>query len=329
MEDLSQLSEESKREQVREEMRRESRQPFDLGRGPVLRMKLLKLGEQEHVLLLTTHHIVSDGWSQGVFNREFAVLYEAYQEGRENPLKGLAVQYADFALWQRSWLEGGALDEGLKYWKEQLAGIPEQLELPTDRARPAVQTFAGGVWQERLGAEQVAGIKRVSRESQATLYMTLLAVFGVLLSRYSGQEDIVVGSPIANRQDAQLEEMIGFFVNSLVMRMRVKGEKSFRELLREVRGTALEAYQHQDVPFERVVEELSPERRLNTTPVYQVVFALQNTPSAGQKVKGLEIDGIAGEDAGRGSTWRCMRPSGGGRSNSRGYTTVICLTNGG
>ena len=254
------------------------RQPFDLGRGPVLRMRLLKLGEQEHVLLRTMHHIVSDGWSQGVFNRELTILYEAYREGRENPLKALAVQYADFAMWQRSWLEGGALDEGLKYWKEQLAGIPERLELPTDRARPAVQTFGAEVWQGGCRAELVAGLKRVSRESQATLYMTLLAAFGVLLSRYSGQDDIVVGSPIANRQEAQLEEMIGFFVNTLVMRVRVKGEMSFRELLGEVRGTALEAYRYQDVPFERLVEELSPQRSLNTTPVFQVVFALQNAP---------------------------------------------------
>ena len=200
----------------------------------------------------------------GVFNREFMVLYEAFREGRESPLKELGVQYADFAMWQREWLEGGALDEGLKYWKEKLEGIPEELELPRDHARPAVQTFGAEVCQVSLTKELTAGLKRISRESQATLYMTMLAGFAVLLSRYSGQEDIVVGSPIANRQEAQLEEMIGFFVNTLVMRVKVEREKSFRELLGEVRRTALEAYRYQDVPFERLVEELAPERSLNT-----------------------------------------------------------------
>src|SRR6266849_5275516 len=210
-------------------LRLERSQAFDLEGGPLLRMKLLKLGEQEHILLRTMHHIVSDGWSQGVFNREFMMLYEAYREGRENPLKPLAVQYADFALWQRNWLEGGALEQGLAYWKEQLAGIPERLELPTDRPRPAMQTFVAELCHVGLSKELTAGLKRVSQENQATLYMTLLSGLAVLLSRYSGQDDIVVGSPIANRQDAQLEEMIGFFVNTLVMRVRVQPRESFRE----------------------------------------------------------------------------------------------------
>ncbi len=292
LEDLSGKGEEEREERVKAAMREEASKPFDLSRGPVVRMSLLKLGEQEHVLLRTMHHIVSDGWSQGVFNREFMVLYEAFREGRESPLKELGVQYADFAMWQREWLEGGALDEGLKYWKEKLEGIPEELELPRDHARPAVQTFGAEVCQVSLTKELTAGLKRISRESQATLYMTMLAGFAVLLSRYSGQEDIVVGSPIANRQEAQLEEMIGFFVNKLVMRVKVEREKSFRELLGEVRRTALEAYRYQDVPFERLVEELAPQRSLNTSPVYQVGFALQNAPWAPQQMRGLEVESV-------------------------------------
>ena len=294
VEDLSELEEGAQQERIAAAMRREGEEPFDLARGPMLRMKVLKLGEQDHILLRTMHHIVSDGWSEGVFNREFEILYEAYREGRESPLKPLGVQYADFAIWQRSWLDGGALDEGLKYWKEQLEGIPERLELPVDRARPVVQTFAAEECHTVLSGEMTAGLKRVSQENQATLYMTLLAAFGVLMSRYSGQEDIVVGSPIANRQEAQLEEMIGFFVNTLVMRMRVEGGMSFRELLGEVRQTALEAYQYQEVPFERLVEELSPERSLNTTPVFQVSFAVQNAPWESQRMKGLEVEPVGG-----------------------------------
>ena len=296
LEDLSALDEAARWERVREEMRREGAQAFDLARGPLLRMKLLKLGEREHILLRTMHHIVSDGWSQAVFNREFAVLYETYREGRENPLQPLGVQYADFALWQRSWLQDGVLDEGLKYWKEQLAGIPERLELPADRPRPAMQTFGAETCHVTVDGEQVAGLKRLSQGNQGTLYMTLLAAFGVLLSRYSGQDDIVVGSPIANRQEAQLEEMIGFFVNSLVMRMRVKGGMSFRDLLGQVRRTALDAYDHQDIPFERLVEELSPQRSLDRTPVFQVSFALQNAPWVPAHLKGLEVEPVSGDE---------------------------------
>src|SRR6266852_8807825 len=190
----------------------------------------------------------------------------------------------------------GQLGHSLAYWKEQLAGIPERLELPTDRPRPAMQTFVAELCHVGLSKELTAGLKRVSQENQATLYMTLLSGLAVLLSRYSGQDDIVVGSPIAIRQDAQLEEMIGFFVNTLVMRVRVQPRESFRELLGQVRRTALEAYQHQDVPFERLVEELSPERSLSRTPVFQVMFAFQNTPSAPQQMEGLEVEPVRGDE---------------------------------
>ena len=182
------------------------------------------------------------------------------------------------------------MDEGLGYWKEQLARIPERLELPTDRSRRAVQTFEAEACHVMLSAEQAAKLKQVSRENQTTLYMTLLAAFGVLLARYSGQDDIVVGSPIANRQEEQLEELIGFFVNTLAMRLRLTPAMSLRELLAQVRQTALEAYRYQDIPFERLVEELSPQRSLNTTPVFQVGFALQNVPFVDQKLEGLEIE---------------------------------------
>ena len=283
LEDLRGLEEAEQSERVKAALQREGQEPFDLARGPLLRMKVLKLGEQEHILLRTMHHIVSDGWSQGVFNREFMVLYERYREGRENPLKVLEVQYADFAIWQRRWLESGALSEGLSYWKEKLQGIPERLELPTDRPRPVMQTFGAEACHVKVSAELTAALKQLSQENQATLYMTLLSGFAILLSRYSGQDDVVVGSPIANRQEEQLEELIGFFVNTLVMRARVKGGMSFQDLLSQVRATALEAYEHQDVPFERIVEELAPERSLNTTPVFQVVFALQNAPWVGRK----------------------------------------------
>jgi amino acid adenylation domain-containing protein len=294
LEDLSGEEESAQLERVREALRSEARLPFDLMRGPVLRLKLLRLGAQDHVLLRTMHHIVSDGWSEGVFNHELMVLYEAFGEGRENPLPPLSVQYADFALWQRKWLDGGALERGLSYWKQQLSGIPARLELPADRPRPAMQTFVGEACSMTLSAEQVAGLKRLSQDHQSTMYMTLLAVFGMLLSRYSGQDDIVVGSPIANRQDEQLEALIGFFVNSLVMRVRPRGEMSFRELLSQVRQTALAAYEHQDVPFERLVEELSPERSLNTTPLFQVIFALQNAPMGKQQLKQLEVNPVGG-----------------------------------
>ncbi len=296
VEDLTALDEEERQVRVLAGLREEASLPFDLGCGPLLRMKLLKLGERDYILLRTMHHIVSDGWSEGVFNRELAELYQAYCEGRENPLRPLSVQYADFALWQREWLEQEGLRGGLAYWSKQLAGIPERLELPTDRVRPPVQSFAAELCQVSLSREQVDGLKRLSQSQQATLYMVLLAGFGVLLERYSGQEEVVVGSPIANRQETQLEEMIGFFVNTLVMKVRVDEEKRIEELVAEVRRVALEAYEHQDVPFERLVEELSPERSLNTTPIFQVVFALQNAPWMPEQMKGLEVEPVTGDE---------------------------------
>jgi len=277
-------------------MRQEWEEPFNLATGPVLRMKLIKVSESDHVLLRNFHHIVSDGWSQSVFNREFMLLYQSFQQGRENPLPPLAIQYADFALWQRKWLDEDALARDVEYWKKQLQGIPEQLELPRDLPRQAMQTYKADYCSATLSMQQMNGLKQLSQANQSTLYMTLLAAFAVLLSNYSGQDDIVVGSPIANRREAQLEDLVGFFVNSLVMRVRLNPLQSFRELLAEVRKTALEAYQHQDVPFERLVEVLSPERNLNKTPIFQVVFALQNAPMGSQQLSGLEVERITGEE---------------------------------
>ncbi|MCA1702416.1 MAG: condensation domain-containing protein, partial [Actinobacteria bacterium] len=296
VEDLSVLDEAARPQRVAAALRWEWQEPFDLACGPLLRVKLLKLGAQEHILLRTCHHIVSDGWSQGLFNREFMLLYEAFRQGRESSLEPLAVQYADFALWQRAWLDEERLGSGLAYWKQQLADIPERLELPTDRPRPVMQTFAADLCSVTLPAQRLAALQRLSQENQATLYMTLLSAFAVLLHRYSGQDDIVVGSPIANRQEAQLEAMIGFFVNSLVMRVRVKADGSFRQLLSAVRSMTLDAYLHQDVPFERLVEELSPERSLNSTPVFQVVFALQNAAMEAQQLEGLKVEPVMGEE---------------------------------
>ena len=296
LEDLSGLREEEQRDRALEIMRREWEEPFNLATGPVLRMKLIKVSESDHVLLRNFHHIVSDGWSQSVFNREFMLLYEAFQQGRENPLRPLAIQYADFALWQRKWLDEDALARDVDYWKKQLQGIPEQLELPRDRPRQAMQTYKADYCSATLSGHQVNAVKQLSQANQATLYMTLLSAFAVLLSRYSGQDDIVVGSPIANRREAQLEDLVGFFVNSLVMRVRLNPQQSFQELLADVRKTALEAYQHQDVPFERLVEVLSPERSLNKTPIFQVVFALQNAPMGSQQLSGLEVERIAGDE---------------------------------
>jgi amino acid adenylation domain-containing protein len=292
VQDLSLLSEAEQQRQVMVFLNNEWREPFDLAHGPLLRVKLLKLAEEDHVLLRTFHHIVSDGWSWGVFMREFRDLYEAYLQGRENALPNLPLQFADFALWQTQMAREGLLDEDLRFWKEHLAGIPEELEIPRDRERPARQTFAADACAISLPAEKVTALKQCGR---STLYMTLLTAFAVLMHHYSGQDDIVVGSPIANRQDERLEGLIGFFANMLAMRVKVDPNASFRELLDQVREFALEAYRHQDVPFERVLEELSVSRSLNRTPVFQVIFALQNASSGLQELKGLKIEELGAE----------------------------------
>ncbi len=257
----------------------EAQRPFDLARGPLIRALLLRLDEEEHIALLTVHHTVSDGWSTGVFMGEMAALYEAFAAGKPSPLPELPIQYADFAVWQREWLQGEVLERQLAYWKEQLAGLPPILELPTDRPRPAFQTFRGDYQTFTLPEELTQAIKDLCQREGVTLFMTLLAAFQTLLSRYSGQDDISVGVPIANRTRAEIEGLIGFFVNTLVMRTKLDGNPTFREVLKRVREVALGAYAHQDLPFEMLVDALQPERDMSHSPLFQVAFALQSTPA--------------------------------------------------
>ncbi|HST60111.1 MAG TPA: condensation domain-containing protein, partial [Longimicrobium sp.] len=274
VEDLSELGDPDREAAVRQRAGEEARQPFDLAAGPLFRAVLLRLGAEEHVLLLSMHHVVSDGWSMGVLFRELSSLYAAYREGRESPLRELAVQYADYAVWQREQLDGETLDRQLSYWRERLAGAPSLLELPTDHPRPAVQTFQGAHEQVELSGELLERLQALGRSEGATLYMTLLSAFQVLLSKYSGSEDVVVGSPIAGRTRKETEELIGFFVNTLVLRTDLGGDPSFREVLGRVRGATLGAYEHQEVPFEKLVEELQPERSMSHSPLFQVMFTL-------------------------------------------------------
>src|SRR5579864_2257578 len=294
--DLSEYGETEQAQLVEAALQREWEIPFDLSRGPLLRFRLLKLGEQDHILLRTFHHIISDGWSHGVFSREFMRLYDAYCEGRENPLSPLPVQYADFTLWQRQCLTEEVLVGHLEYWKKQLLGAPGLLALPLDHPRPPRQTFAARRLATVMPSECAAALRRLAQSHDATLYMTLLSAFAVLLHRYTGEQDIVIGSPIANRQEAALEHLIGFFVNSIVIRMQVAPKATFQQILAKVRAVTLEGYTHQDLPFERLVAELSPQRSLNITPVYQIAFALQNAPLEAQLLKGLVIEPVRSDE---------------------------------
>jgi amino acid adenylation domain-containing protein len=279
--DLSALPEEVRGGQARRWSRGLALQPFDLAGGPLLRLGLLRQGEREHVLLLVFHHIVSDGWSFQVALAELRAIYTAFAQGLPSPLPELAVQYPDYSLWQREWLEGGALAEQLDWWKDELAGAPPTLDLPTDRPRPPVQTHVGATERIGLPPELAAGLSRVAMEAGGSSFMVLHAAFQILLYRYSGQNDILIGTPVANRTQQETEALIGFFVNTLVLRTDLSGDPDFRELLARVRRSTLGAYDHQDVPFDRLVEELRPERSLSHTPLFQVLFQLLNQPGMG------------------------------------------------
>lgn len=273
----------------------EARRVFDLTRGPLVRTMLLRLGEVDYVFLLEMHHIVCDGWSINVFFRELSAVYQAFCTGEPSPLPELPVQYADFAVWQRQWLQEEILESQLAYWKKQLADLPI-LQLPTDRPRPQVQSFQGARQPVVIPKQLVADLQALSQREQVTLFMTLLAAFKVLLHRYTGQNDIVVGAPIANRNRAEIEGLIGFFVNNLVMRSDLSGDPSFLELLRRVRETALEAYSHQDLPFEQLVEELHPARDTSRNPLFQVTFQLYSDKNSSQdrtQDAGLSLLGIS------------------------------------
>jgi len=276
--DLSGMPEAERQAAVRELAREEGRRPFDLARGPLLRLGLVRLNAREHVLLFAISHSISDGWSIGLFLQELAALYRAERAGRPSPLPELTVQYADFAIWQRQHLQGERLATQVEYWKQQLAGAPPLLELPADRPRPPLQSFRGAMLPLAVPAEELARFKALCQAQGVTLYMGLLAAWQALLHRYSGQREIVVGSPVANRRRVELEKLIGFFANTLVLRTDLGGDPSFNELLARVQKVARGAYAHQDVPFERLVEELHPERHLSYTPLFQVMLVLQNAP---------------------------------------------------
>ena len=263
--------------------------PFDLSRGPLLRVQLLRLSVDEHVLSVTMHHIISDGWSMGVLVREVASLYEAYLKDEASPLAELPIQYADYSVWQRRWLTGAVLDTQLSYWREQLAGAPAALELPTDRPRPPIQTHRGAILPFALPEPLTAALTRLSRRESVTLFMTLLAAFFALLSRYSGEPEVVIGTPIANRTRRVTEELIGFFVNTLALRVDGSAEPSFTELLRRVREVCVQAYGHQEVAFEQLVEELEPERSLSHSPIFQVMMVMQNAPRRELRLPALEL----------------------------------------
>ncbi len=272
LEDLSGLAEPERETQMRGWAARQAREPFDLEAGPLLRVRLLRLGDTEHVLLITMHHIVSDGWSLGVFFGEMAALYEAFSQGQPSPLPPLPVHYADFAVWQREHLSADMMAADLAYWRADLEGAPSVLKLPADFSRSVGPSPAGGVVAARLSRQLTGRLAALSRAEGATLFMTLLAAFQTLLGRYAGSQDIVVGSPIAGRTRAETEQLIGFFVNTLVLRTDLSGNPSFRQLLARVRETTLGAYAHQDLPFEQLVEALDPVRDLSHNPLFQVMF---------------------------------------------------------
>ncbi|SFY45641.1 HxxPF-repeated domain-containing protein, partial [Streptomyces atratus] len=264
--------------------------PFDLERGPLLRWMLTWLGDDDHVLALSMHHIVSDGWSVGVLLHEVQAAYAGIS------LPELPVQYADFAAWQRQWLASGVLEEQLTYWRTTLAGAPPVLDLPTDFPRPAIPTYRGAHLHTRIGAGTAGALNALAQQHGATLFMILQAVYAALLTRRAGQSDVVIGVPIANRSRTETENLIGFFVNTLPLRTQTDPHEPFAALLDRVRDTALDAFAHQDVPFERLVEELAPDRDLARNPLFQAMFVLQNATRTGVDMDGVEVTHLSVED---------------------------------
>ncbi|MBE8964966.1 amino acid adenylation domain-containing protein [Nostocales cyanobacterium LEGE 12452] len=290
---LEELTEIKQEAEIKKLVIQEVQQPFNLSQAPLLRATLLRLKETEHILVFTMHHIISDGWSMGVLIEEVTALYEAFSKGQPSPLAELPIQYVDFASFQRQQLQGEVLKSQLSYWKQQLEGAPELLELPTDKPRPAIGSFQGSTYSFELSDELHIALNKLSQQHGTTLFMTLLAAFKILLCRYTGSEDIVVGSPIANRDRTELEGLIGLFANTIALRTNLAGNPTFGELLTRVRKVALGAYAHQDLPFEQLVEELQPQRNLSYTPVFQVMFVLQNTPMPILELPGLTVSPLA------------------------------------
>jgi amino acid adenylation domain-containing protein len=296
--DLAALPAAARADEAERLVRQEALRPFDIEQGPVLRALLVRLEPAERRLLIAMHHIVSDGWSMGVFVQEMTTLYEALAAGRPSPLPPLPVQYGDFARWQREWLTGEVLDREVAWWRERLSGAPAVLDLPLDRPRPALHTFHGGRRSRRLGPAASEALLHLGRTREATPFMTGLALYAALLQRHTGSVDLVVGTPIANRNRQEIEGLIGFFANTLALRVDLSGAPGFGELLDRVRETALGAYSHQDVPFEKLVEELAPARNLRHTPLFQVMFILGGAPlremgSGGLRISLLQIESQA------------------------------------
>ncbi|MEO8383506.1 MAG: amino acid adenylation domain-containing protein, partial [Acidobacteriota bacterium] len=279
-EDLSQLSAVEREAIVARVTAEEGRAPFDLSTGPLVRGRLLKLADGEHVLLVTQHHVITDGWSLGILVREVATLYTAFSRGESDPLPPLEIQYADYAQWQRNWLQGEELTRQLYFWKEHLTGAPALLDLPLDRPRPALQSYAGNTVPLVLSPQLTAALRAVSQGHGVTLFMTLLSAWGLLLSRLSGQADVVIGTPVANRQRREVENLIGFFVNTLALRLRFDDQPSVAALLERVKETTVSAFAHQELPFEQVVEAVQPQRNLSYSPLFQTMLVFNDT-SAG------------------------------------------------
>ncbi|MEH1868762.1 MAG: condensation domain-containing protein [Nostoc sp.] len=294
--DLQELSQEQREAEVLRLASEEAQQPFDLTKVPLLRVTLLQLAVAEYALLLTIHHIVADGWAIGVLIHEIATLYEAFSIGKPSPLSQLSIQYADFAVWQRQWLQGERLETQLAYWQRQLGGKLPVVEFPSERSRAPIQTFSGA--RETLVIPKTLSekLKALNQRQGITLFMILLAAFQTLLHCYTNQEDIVVGTDIANRNQAETKELIGFFVNQLVLRTDLSGNPTFVELLERVREMTLEAYAHQDLPFDKLVDVLNPKRELNRTPLFQVKIVLENTQTPSLELPGLSITSLKVEN---------------------------------
>ena len=289
MVDLSDRSESAREDEAHRLVREERLAPFDLSRGPLLRAALVRLGEQDHVLLLTLHHIVSDGWSMGVLFRELSALYRAYCAGEPSPLPALPIQYVDYAHWQRQWFQSKKSAEQVDYWRKQLDGAPRVLELPADHPRPPIQTHTGARESLLLSTNLSESLRSIGRKQNATLSMTLLSAFGILLHRHTGDNEVVVGSPIAGRNQFEIEGLIGFFLNHLVFRIDLSDNPTFRELLSRVREMAIGAYTHQDLPFEQLLEELRPERDSSRTPLFQVYFNMLELEDSSPDFPGITV----------------------------------------
>jgi hypothetical protein len=287
--DLTTLTASERESEAHRIVEKEAVTPFDLAVGPIVRWSLIRLGPEDHILLVNTHHIADDGWSTGILLRELTELYEAQLSGKPSPLPSLEIQYADYAVWQRNWLQGEVLQQHVEYWRRQLDGAPPFLEIPADRPRAEKSSFRGAIHRFVLPASLLESVRALSRQQGGTAFMTMLAGFQALVMHYTKQPDVVLGTDLANRPTVQTEALIGFFVNLLAMRTNLSGDPTFGELLRRVRETALGAYAHQDVPFDKLVEELQPERSLSHNPIVQVLFVQQNTPRSAKQMPGISF----------------------------------------